>query len=144
VSCPAALRDNRQPGGCTTAAMPYQLEIVRKPNYLHAIVSGQNTVENVKGYLMELLRACETNQCFHVLIEERLTGRRLETWDVYQIASDSSAHARGFFRSIAYVDVNAGGDLMKFAETVANNRGVPMRLFASVAEAETWLAGKRR
>jgi hypothetical protein len=40
--------------------------------------------------------------------------------------------------------VNAGGDLMKFAETVANNRGVPMTLFATVAEAEQWLAGKPR
>jgi hypothetical protein len=124
--------------------MSYQLQIVDKPSYLHAIVTGPNTRENVNGYLMELLRACEERQCFNVLIEERLTGRRLETWDVYQIASDSSAHARGFFRAIAYVDVNAAGDLMKFAETVANNRGVPMRLFNSVTEAEAWLAGKPR
>jgi len=124
--------------------MSYQLQITEKPNYLHAIVTGPNTRENVNGYLMELLRACEERQCFNVLIEERLTGRRLETWDVYQIASDSSAHARGFFRAIAYVDVNAAGDLMKFAETVANNRGVPMRLFSSVTEAEAWLADKRR
>ena len=35
-------------------------------------------------------------------------------------------------------------DLMKFAETVANNRGVPVNLFATVAEAEAWLAGKLR
>mgnify|MGYP000392020987 CR=1 FL=1 len=78
------------------------------------------------------------------LIEERLTGRRLETWDVYQIASDHSTLARGVLRTIAFVDVNAGGELMKFAETVANNRGVPMRLFATVAEAEAWLAGQPR
>ena len=58
--------------------------------------------------------------------------------------SDSSAKARGLFKSIAYVDVNASGELMKFAETVANNRGVPMTLFATVAEAEAWLAGKPR
>jgi hypothetical protein len=90
------------------------------------------------------MRECEARQCFNVLIEERLTGRRLETWDVYQIASDNSALARGVFRSIAYVDVNAGGDLMKFAETVANNRGVPINLFATVAEADAWLAGKPR
>ena len=44
-------------------------------------------------------------------------------------------------KTVAYVDVNAHGELMKFAETVANNRGVPMNLFASVAEAEAWLAG---
>jgi hypothetical protein len=124
--------------------MSYQLQIVEKPNYLHAIVTGPNSLENVTGYLQALLRECEARQLFNVLIEERLTGRRLETWDIYQIASVNSAQARGVFRSIAYVDVNAGGDLMKFAETVANNRGVPMNLFATVAEAEAWLAGKPR
>jgi hypothetical protein len=122
----------------------YQLQIIEKPTYLHAIVTGPNTVENVSGYLQALLRECEARQCFNVLIEERLTGRRLETWDVYQIASDNSALARGVFHAIAYVDVNAGGELMKFAETVANNRGVPLNLFATVAEAEQWIAGRPR
>lgn len=124
--------------------MTYQLTITEKPSYLHAVVTGKNTLENVAGYLKDLLRECEARQCFNVLIEEKLEGRRLETWDVYQIASDNSTLARGFFRTVAYVDVNAGGELMKFAETVANNRGVPMRLFASVAEAEAWLAGQPR
>jgi hypothetical protein len=124
--------------------MAYQLKITEKPTYLLAVVTGENTAENVVGYLQDLQRECEARQCFNVLIEENLTGRRLETWDVYQIASDSSAHARGVFHAIAYVDVNAGGELMKFAETVANNRGVPIALFATVAEAEQWLAGKAR
>jgi hypothetical protein len=124
--------------------MSYQLQIIEMPTYLHAVVTGRNTIENVVGYLKDLLRECEARQCFNVLIEERLEGRRLETWDVYQVASDSSTLARGFFRTIAYVDVNAGGELMKFAETVANNRGVPMMLFATVAEAETWLAARPR
>ena len=124
--------------------MSYQIKIVEKPTYLHVTVTGENTLENVAGYLQDIMRECEARQCFNVLIEERLTGRRLETWDVYQIASDNSALARGVFRAIAYVDVNGGGDLMKFAETVANNRGVPMNLFATVADAEAWLAGKPR
>jgi hypothetical protein len=124
--------------------MSYQLKIIEKPTYLHAVVTGQNSIENVLGYLQDLLRECESRQRFNVLVEENLTGRRLETWDVYQVASDSSAHARGIFGAVAYVDVNAGGDLMKFAETVANNRGVPMTVFATVAEAEEWLAGKSR
>ncbi len=124
--------------------MTYQLEIIEKPNYLHAIVTGKNTMENVVAYLRDLLKECEARGSYNVLIEERLEGRRLETWDVYQIASDSSTFARGFFRTMAYVDVNMGGELMKFAETVANNRGVPMMLFPTVAEAEAWLASKPR
>lgn len=124
--------------------MSYQLRITEKPTYLHAVVTGKNTLENVTGYLKELLGECESRQCFNVLIEEKLEGRRLETWDVYHIASDNSTLARGFFRTVAYVDVNAGGELMKFAETVANNRGVPMRLFTTVAEAEAWLSSQPR
>jgi hypothetical protein len=124
--------------------MSYQITIIEKPTYLHAIVTGSNTLENVVGYLKDLLRESESRQCYNVLIEEHLMGRRLETWDVYQIASDSSAQARGVFRNVAYVDVNSAGDLMKFAETVANNRGVPMTVFNTVAEAEQWLAGKPR
>ncbi len=124
--------------------MSYQLKIIEKPTYLHAIVTGANTMENVVGYLRELLRECETRQVFNVLVEENLSGRRLETWDVYQIASDNSAHARGLLKAVAFVDVNAGGELMKFAETVANNRGVPLTVFPTVAEAEAWLAGEPR
>jgi hypothetical protein len=124
--------------------MSYQLQIIEKPTYLHAIVTGLNTLENVFGYLRELQRECETRQRFNVLIEENLTGRRLETWDVYRIASETSVQARGLFKSIAYVDVNAGGELMKFAETVVNNRGVSMNVFQTVADAEKWLTGKPR
>ena len=124
--------------------MPYQLTIIEKPTYLHAIVTGDNTAASVAGYLQELQRECESRQCHNLLIEENLKGRRLETWDVYQIASDGSARARGLFNAIAFVDVNAGGDLMKFAETVVNNRGVPMSVFATVADAEQWLADRDR
>lgn len=124
--------------------MSYQLTIIEKPTYLHAIVTGTNTIENVLGYLQELYRECQGRNCFNVLIEENLTGRRLETWDVYQIAAEGSAKTQGLFRSVAYVDVNATGELMKFAETVANNRGLPMTVFSTVAEAEKWLTGKLR
>jgi hypothetical protein len=36
--------------------MPYQLTVNEKPTYLHAIVTGSNTMENVVGYLQELQR----------------------------------------------------------------------------------------
>jgi len=124
--------------------MSYQLTIVEKPTYLHAIVTGPNTMENVMRYLQELPRECQSRQCFNVLIEENLTGRRLETWDVYQIAAEGSTRTHGLFSSVADVDVNAGGELKKFAETEANNRGVPMTVFATVVEAEKWLAGEPR
>jgi len=41
-----------------------------------------------------------------------------------------------------FLDVNAGGDLMKFAETVAINRGLSVRVFSSVSDAREWLLGE--
>jgi hypothetical protein len=76
-----------------------------------------------------------------VLIEEHLDGPRLGTLEVFEIASEGSARAFGMLEAIAYVDVNAAGDLMQFAETVAVNRALPVTVFSTVAEAETWLVG---
>lgn len=101
--------------------MSYQLIITEKPGYLHCIVTGKNSMENVANYFQEVARECKSCKCFRVLIEEHLVGRRLETWNVYQLVSEGSARNLGKFEAVAYVDVNAEGDLMKFAETVASN-----------------------
>jgi len=124
--------------------MPYELSVIEKPGYLHCIVTGRNTVENIAAYLQELARECRARNCVRVLIEEHLTGPRLETWDVYRLTAESSARHLAGFEAVAYVDVNAEGDLMKFAETVAGNRGLPMTVFATVPEAENWLTAKVR
>jgi len=120
--------------------MSYKLTITQEPDYLHAIVTGRNTKENVVGYLEELRRECVARGCTQVLIEERLEGPRIGTMDVFNIASEMSARAREFFEAIAYVDVNAVNDRnMKFAETVAVNRGVRGKVFSSIQDAEKWL-----
>jgi hypothetical protein len=124
--------------------MSYNLTLVQKPAYLHAIVTGLNNKENVKRYLEEVLRESKNRGCSQVLIEERLEGPRFRTISVFQIASEGSRRAHGYFKAIAYVDVNAEGDLMKFAETVAVNRGLPVRVFSSVADAEKWLLDEDR
>jgi hypothetical protein len=66
-------------------------------------------------------------------------GARLGTNDVFAIVMNEASGAVGVFDAIAYLDVNAGGDMMKFAENVALGRGIPVRLFGSLAEAESWL-----
>ena len=119
--------------------MNYTLTIERKPTYLHAIVTGTNSRDNVANYLQEVLRECTNQKCFRVLIEERLEGPRLGVLDVFEIASRGSKSALGKLRAIAYVDVHAEGGRMEFAETVAMNRAMPIRIFATVADAEEWI-----
>jgi hypothetical protein len=110
------------------------------PTHVHATVTGINSRENVARYLEQIRDECQNHGCTRVLIEERLDGPRLDTVAVYQAAAAGSARASGQFDAIAFVDVNAG-QLMPFAETVAVNRGLPVRLLASVSEAEPWLLG---
>jgi hypothetical protein len=123
-------------------SMSYKLTITQKPTYLHAIVTGMNSKENVAGYLEDIQRECTVRNCFRLLIEERLEGPRLRTMGVFQIASEASSRVQLQFEAIAYVDVNAEGDLMNFAETVAVNRGLPVKVFSCVSEAEKWLQGR--
>ena len=119
--------------------MSYQLKIEQKANYLHVTVTGQNSKENVAAYLAELRSECIARGVFRVLIEERLEGPRLRTLDVFEIIFKGSKQALGMYTAIAYVDLNAEGDLMKFAQTAAVNRGIPVSMFSSVADAEQWL-----
>ena len=122
--------------------MSYKVTFMEMPAYLHAILTGSNTKEDVAHYLEEIQRECAARSFRRVLIEERLTGPRLGTMSVFQIASAGSSRAQGCFEAIAYVDVSAEGDLMKFAETVAVNRGLPVTVFSSVSDAEKWLQSK--
>lgn len=124
--------------------MSYELRIDRKPAYLHAIVTGSNTKDNVKRYVEEIMQACIEGSCRRVLIEERLEGPRLGTLDVYSIAAEGSDRFAGKLQAIAYVDVNRQGDLMQFAENVAVTRGLPLAVFKTVAEAEKWLLDRAR
>jgi hypothetical protein len=119
--------------------MTYEIEIDQKPTYLHAVVTGRNSRENVLGYMQEIGRECAARGCFRVLIEERLDGPRLGTMDVFEIVSEGVQRAKGM-KAIAYVDVNAKGDTMHFAETIAVNRFLPVAVFSTVAEAEAWIA----
>jgi hypothetical protein len=124
--------------------MSYQLTIDAKPGYLHAVVTGTNSPENVSSYLGEVHRECTARGCRRVLVEERMEGPRVSLVDVFQVASEGSRQALGFFEAFAYVDVNAVGDSMQFAETVATNRGMHVRVFPTVAEAEAWLLSLNR
>jgi hypothetical protein len=118
----------------------YHMSIEAKPGYLHFIVSGDNTRENVVRYMEEVVRECTLRQCFRALIEERLQGPRLGTLDVFEMVSAGSNRFLRTLRAMAYVDINARSqEMMQFAENVAVNRAFPVRVFPTVTAAERWL-----
>jgi hypothetical protein len=120
----------------------YSLTFEEKGNLLHVVVEGRNSRENTIAYLEDIVVECSRRHCPYVLIEERLVGPRLSAFDVFDIASRQGRPLVEPFRAIAFVDVDADGNMMKFAEDVAVNRGIPVRTFASVGEAERWLESR--
>lgn len=124
--------------------MEYEFRVLHKAGYLHVRVVGDNTPETVVRYLKQLIEMCAKNKCPNVLVEENLEGPGLDLGEIFGIASSGGQAVWPDVRRIAYVDVNHHHDLenMRFAETVAVNRSINMRVFASVPEAENWLQGE--
>jgi hypothetical protein len=123
----------------------YKLTVRLQPGYLHIIVTGENTRENVTRYMEEVVRECTLRQCFRVLVEERLEGPRLGTLDVFEMVATGSARFLRTLKAMAYVDVNAPTqEMMQFAENVAVNRAFPVRVFPTVHAAERWLHAEQQ
>jgi hypothetical protein len=122
----------------------YELTIEAKPGYLHVIVRGDNTRENVARYMEEVVRECTLRQCFRVLVEERLAGPRFGTLDVFELVSTGATRFLRTLTAMAFVDVNARNqEMMQFAENVAVNRAFPVRVFPTVLAAERWLQSEQ-
>jgi hypothetical protein len=124
--------------------MSYKLTITQKLTYLHIIVTGRLSEENVLRYFEEIHRECTARKCFRILIEENLDGPRLNVVKVLELISEESSKSIGLFKAIAYVDVNAVDNSMNFIENAAVNRGLPVKVFSTVVDAEKWLLNKAR
>jgi hypothetical protein len=122
-------------------ATTYRLGIAQKPTYLHVVVTGRNTKENVAAYMAELVRECRARGCHRVLVEERLEGPRLNVLDVFDLVERASRRYRGLIEAMAVVDARADGGHMRVAEHVAADRGMAVRMFRALAHAEDWLLG---
>ncbi len=120
---------------------PYSFSVEPGPGYLHVRVSGANTAANVARYVEETLAACRDAGVRRVLVEEDLTGPSLRPMQMFDLI-EQHAEPRPPALTIAYVDRNPEHDVerLRFAETVAVNRGFMLRLFQTVREAELWLA----
>jgi hypothetical protein len=120
--------------------MSYDLTIEEQPSYLHARVSGTHNAQNAHRFLVEVHEAWVQRNHSAVLLEMNLSGPSLSILSIFNIVSERVPYAIGLKR-IAYVDGGSGHDpeQARFAETVARNRGVNVRLFGTVDDAEGWL-----
>lgn len=122
------------------AIVSYQLTIEERPAYIYARADGELTPANALRFLEEAHAACVKSGRSSVLLDMQLHGPNLNTTSVYDVISQRAADGSKL-RKIAYVPYKSDDQSMAyFAETVAMNRGVNVRLFDSVAAAERWLS----
>jgi hypothetical protein len=121
--------------------MSHELKVIPKEGYLHVTVHGINSAETVLSYLSEVRDACLRDGSAKVPIEENLQGPGLGMGNVFEVITKASANVWPALLRIAFVDMNPGHDpkAMGFAETVASNRGVSVRVFGDLGEARQWL-----
>jgi hypothetical protein len=124
--------------------MSYTFAAEEKPGFVHVRITGDNSRESVRGYLREVYELCARTGVSSVLIEEDLSGARLEPVEVYRVAVEASADTTPIILRIAYVDVRAGSvrSNVDLGLAVARDRGVNVEAFGTVSEAEAWLSGQ--
>ena len=123
--------------------MAYRLTCRSEDRYLHFTVTGENTPETVAGYMTEVRAAYLRDPLPGILIEENLTGGGLGTSDIFSLVARGAGEGWPQLRAMAYVDANPkhSAASMRFAENVAVNRGVNVRVFPDAAAARAWLDG---
>lgn len=121
--------------------MSYQLRIQGAPSYLHVVVTGTNTPEVVRSYLREVQQLCASRRCTALLIEENLEGPGIPVGEIYRIVTEGSEYPMARLLKVAFVNDNTEhpASSVRFVETVGRNRGVNIRAFRNVHDAQAWL-----
>ena len=117
--------------------MSYDLYLEEHPHYLHARATGERTLPNAMRFLMDAYAACIKRNQRNLLVEMGFEGPSLGAFEIFNVISERSADGSKL-RRIAYVE-GLPAEKAEFAETVAVNRGVNVRLFREVSEAASWL-----
>lgn len=109
-------------------------------------MSGENSALNLRRYLREVYEASARIGVPSILIEEDLSGPILNSLEVYRVVSEASAETSPIIMQIAYVDVNPehASSNVDLGVAVARDRGVNMRSFRCLSDAEEWLARPRQ
>lgn len=124
--------------------MSHRIAIHDDPRFLHVVVTGENSAQTVRAYLIEVISLCTARNAERLLIQENLSGPSLDSVEVFAVLNEAFLIRPPTVRCVAVVDVNPLHDpgVMRFVETIGVNRGLNVRAFASVPDAAEWLAGQ--
>lgn len=123
--------------------MAYQLNIDKKEKYLLVEVSGEFLYSTDQEFFAELIESCFDNNRSNLLLDARNLKGDLSTFQRYNIAlSVTNKIRKNFDKGIIRIAVVGAEPLIdpdRFAETVATNRGLIIKVTTDIEEALNWL-----
>lgn len=106
---------------------------------LKVTASGKDeSVEEVKDYGIKVIEQAITSNCRKILCDERELEYNLSTIDTFESAKFISENAPKVAKAALVCNHKNLPDA-KFWETVSFNRGLTVKVFTSIEEAESWL-----
>jgi hypothetical protein len=106
---------------------------------LRVVASGKDDdLNDVNTYGSAVVAAAQSTGCRRVLCDERDLQYSIGTIDIYESAEFMAQQAR-WVMQVAIVAPAGYEDDADFWETVAVNRGLRVRMFRRIEDAERWL-----
>ncbi len=118
-------------------AIDYHLSV--EGTTVRAVTSGYDEeLEEIQAYGQAVIDCCKAHACNKILADERDLVYRISTLDIYQLAKYYAEVLPKVIRAaiVCHPKYIADG---AFWETAVVNRGLMVRVFTSLSEAEAWL-----
>lgn len=116
----------------------YDLTVIERPGYLHVRATGIHGPQTALRFMQDAYAACVARGCDSLLLEQSLDGPSIGAAHIFAVLRDRLEAALSL-RRIAYVDTKGRAEGRQFVEDVARNRGVNLRVFDTIEQAEAWL-----
>ena len=117
---------------------PFQIRFDIRSDHLRAFVTGpRDSMEVSRSFWNEIAEECLSRGLLKVLVEEDFPNAisEVELYELITQAEDALRQLR-----IAFVDRRADhAESNRFAETVARNRGLVVKIFEDTEAAAHWL-----
>jgi hypothetical protein len=127
--------------------MSTQMKLTYENEILTATLTGTYSPDSTKENFIRILKAAAENKAERVLIDTRgmseITTSLLNAFDYGKFAaSEFIEHIKQGFSAIkfAYLHLPEHEEVLKFGETVAQNRRMLAKAFTDIDEAAKWLA----
>ena len=118
--------------------MSYDFQIEEMPGYLAARLIGDWTAEALWGRFEFIVEQCNLTGHDKLLIDGSGAQMSVSRLDAFYLGGTSNTLIKDQLEVVG-VDKPGRADLHRFAQMVAKNRGIRMRVFREIQAAEEWL-----